>query len=299
MTTKPDCRSAEATIHRALVGARVDKVEVDRALAHLADCEVCGPRFELASATAWKGREDQMQESAESGTAGERVEPRELFERALVAALSETDATARRRAAERLGGVECLGAAALAALAEAAAEDDDGEVRARALVALDRLDEEVSIPQRVIDAWSAAPAEAAPFIAGVLARLGGEGPLARRSITRLVAAAVKGHHQIELSGKEGIGGHLSVEENELWLRLNRMPAGLEKTRPVVALPAALAENAPPLEWAGKAPGLVAATAPVEAGELNVRLGRSSARKELFREIYLLNLSGAAREASGG
>ena len=68
-----------------------------------------------------------------------------------------------------------LGPAAVAALVAAAAEDRDERVRAAALTALQRLDTQVSLPQWVIDVWSASPAEAAPYLAGVLARLAAHG----------------------------------------------------------------------------------------------------------------------------
>jgi hypothetical protein len=57
-------------------------------------------------------------------------------ERYLAAALAEPERIVRLRAAERLGAARRIGPAALAALAEAAAEDPDADVRAAALEAL-------------------------------------------------------------------------------------------------------------------------------------------------------------------
>jgi HEAT repeats len=192
----------------------------------------------------------------------ERVDVATLFERALTVALADEDPEVRRRAAERLGGVHRIGAVPLAVLADAAGDDPDAEVRAAALAALDRLDEAVSLPQRVIDAWAEAPADAAPFIAGVLSRLG-------------------------LDVSHGI----VQEQGVLFLRLNRLPASLERTTPVVALPEALLQKTPAVDWAGEKPGLVPASEPVSGGSLEVRLGElpgPAAEKSPFERAYLLS-----------
>jgi hypothetical protein len=200
------------------------------------------------------------------------VDPDEVFERALTDALGEPDRIARRRAAEQLGGLERPGAEALAALATSAAEDSDEEVRATALEALDRLDDAVSIPRRVIDAWAEAPAEAGPFISGVLSRLAGGTSRAGKRVTEL-------------------SGQVTREGGALWLTLNRVPSLFEKKMPVVAIPVALRGDPPPIHWSGERPGLVRASAPVSEGVLRVRLGTPAARgghEDVFERVYLLD-----------
>jgi hypothetical protein len=183
----------------------------------------------------------------------------ERFDRYRAAALEEPEPIARVHAAERVGEAERVGPRTLAALAKRAVEDSDAEVRKAALNALDELDAAVSIPQRLIEAWSAAPEEAAPFIAGVLARLAGDQPPVIAAVAEL--------------GKEGIKGNLSTEEGELRLTVEGLPPSFETTKPVVAVPGALDPDAPEVEWYGKEPGLVTAEDAVRAGRLDVRLGR--------------------------
>jgi hypothetical protein len=149
----------------------------------------------------------------------------------------------------------------------------------------------VSLPRRLIEAWSAAPAEAAPFIAGVLARLTSEGPPTNPGVVGLVGSAAGAGEEMTLTGKEGISGLLKSEQSELWLELNRLPSSFEKAKPVVALPSALAEGAPTITWSGERPGLVAAATPVVSGSLQVRLGQvpaPSGRESLFERVYVLN-----------
>ena len=148
MTPQPrDPHSAEAVIQRALVGAGVSDEELERALDHIESCATCSARFEVRDAAPFRGLEKEPDVAL--------VQPTELFQRALIAALGSPETIARRRAAQRLGGLEHLGLPALEALAGAASEDPEEEVRAAALMALDELDEQVSIPQRVIEVWSA------------------------------------------------------------------------------------------------------------------------------------------------
>jgi hypothetical protein len=78
---------------------------------------------------------------------------------------------------------------------------------------------------------------------------------------------------VSLAGKEGITASLSAEEGELRLTVEGLPASFEKTTPVVAVPGALRATVPEVEWYGKEPGLVSAEAAVQAGRLDVRLGR--------------------------
>ena len=208
MTGTTGCHSALAAIQRAVTGAPVTEDEIERALAHLAACEDCGARVDLGATAACHELEADLPAAARLVREGEdltrkqpdlarhlescercrailaelAMEPVETdgpdlevapdaVERALTAALDRPDPVMRRRAAERLGSMERLGAEPLSALADAAATDEDAKVRAAALEALDKLDDAVSIPRRVIEAWAEEPGEAAPFIAGVLARL--------------------------------------------------------------------------------------------------------------------------------
>ena len=287
MAEARDCRSVESAIQRALVGAAVSEEELERALAHVAACESCGPRFEVRAPAAWEGVEEKEPQVVSEGV----VEPSELFQRALISALLSPETIARRRAAQRLGAFEQVGLPALEALAGAASEDPERQVREAALAALDELDEQVSIPQRVIEAWSAAPVEAVPFIAGVLARLAGTAPPVAPGVTRLVASSRRGGDPIALRGEGGIEGRLRRERDELWLELDRLPPSFEQTSPVLALPRALEPAPPPVEWARESPGLVPASAPVAQGSLRVRLGRVAEpplAEGLFDDIYLLS-----------
>jgi hypothetical protein len=283
MARAPDCHSAEVAIQRALVGVAVPERDIERALAHVADCQACGPRFEVPAGVPLTEVEEELQVVSEG-----QVDPTELFELALTAALSSPDAIARKRAARRLGGFDRVGVRALEALAGAATEDSEEEVRAAALMALDELDEQVSIPQRLIEAWSAAPAEAAPFIAGVLSRLSRGAP---PGVTRLAPSPRSREGRIRVSGEGGIEGSVTRERDELWLELDALPPRFEETSPVVAVPRALAPDAPPVEWAEKEAGLVRAPAPVAQGSLRVRLGRvgeTPSAEALVGEIYLLS-----------
>ncbi len=169
-------RSAELVLRCALVrgtleglseaAAAVDPVALEGALAHVASCEECRRRFDIAVTAAWLESREEAHAMSDVP-----VDPAQLFESALTTALSDPDTVVRRRAAERLGERAPLGAAAIDALVAAAKEDRDQHVRAAALTTLQRLDTQVSLPQWVIDVWSAKPAEAAPYLAEVLARL--------------------------------------------------------------------------------------------------------------------------------
>ncbi len=283
-----DCGFTEKVLQRALAGVPVGAGELDAALAHVAACAVCGRRFELERLRSYAERSDALADMAEP------VEPIALFERALIGALSDPEAIVRMRAAERLGGFERLGPVALDALAQTAAEDPDEEVRAAALVALDRLDKEVSIPQRLIESWSATPAEAAPYLADVLARLAAW-PAPSSRVTELVATPTGAAAELAVRGEEGITGRLGREKKQLWLKLHELPAVFENQRPVVAVPNALEKDAPPIRWSGDSPGLVAARAPVLGGALDVLLGsvpgpslrEGGLPEKLFGRLYLL------------
>ncbi len=192
-------RSAQLALRRALArgtadggateAAAIDRAQLERALAHVASCEECGRRFDVAETLAWLERREETHVMPRVP-----VDPAALFESALTEALSDPDDVVRRRAAERLGEMTDLGAAAVAALVAAAGEDRDERVRAAALTAVQRLDTVVSLPQWVIDVWSAAPAEAAPYLAGVLARLAAPaGGGSATGVTRLTAHAPPRH----------------------------------------------------------------------------------------------------------
>jgi hypothetical protein len=243
-----------------------DLAESHPALArHLEECERC--RAILAELM----REPQVLVEDEA-----RARPAEVIARSMIAVLGEGEPIARARAAERLGGVERIGPKALAALGDAAAEDSDKEVRETALKALDRLDAAISIPQRLIEAWSEVPEEAAPFIEGVLARLAGDDPPTNQGITA--------------AGKQGVTGRLSVEEGELRLKLEGLPSTFEKAKPVIALPSVLRAAAPRVDWFAKDPGLIPADTPVADGILNVNLGRVAepAHVPALEPVYVLN-----------
>jgi hypothetical protein len=270
-------QSAQSILRRALVhgtregiatvAAAVDPAELEEALAHVASCEECSHSFDVADTTAWlESRE------ATHAMAQVPVDPAALFESALTVALSDPEDLVRRRAAQRLGEMTRLRAAGVDALVAAAGEDRDERVRAAALTALQRFDTHVSLPQWVIDVWSAAPAEAAPYLAGVLARLAAPtGAAPTNAVTRLDGAEVQDDETVVLSGERGVQGHVSRESDGLWLTVEGLPADVEDTKPVVAIPRALEEETG-VAWAGDEPGLVAAAEPVSGGSLRVRLG---------------------------
>lgn len=284
----PDCASARAVVQRAVAGARIPDAELDAALTHIEGCARCSPRFDLARTRSFLQRSDLVTELAEP------AEPIARFERVLTAALSSSETIVRIRAAERLGDYQRLGPVALDALAEAAADDEDEEVRETALEALDRLDAEVSLPQRLIEQWSETPAAAAPYLADVLARLSTPTGHPPASVTQLVASFSEAAEQLVVSGEEGITGQVSREKDELWLRLHQLPHRLENAKPVVAVPSALEQDAPPVGWTGASPGLVPAPAPVAGGSLDVMLGSvlepatAAVSETLFGRVYLLN-----------
>ena len=80
------------------------------------------------------------------------VDPTALFESALTTALSDPDEVVRRRAAERLGEMTQLTAAAVDALVAAAKGDRDQRVRTAALSALQRPGAEAHRRRWMIDA---------------------------------------------------------------------------------------------------------------------------------------------------
>ena len=305
-------RSAQLVLRRALTRGRlegvaiggvataaiaVDPAELERALAHVASCEHCSLRFDVAETAAWLESREETHVMAQVP-----VNPTELFERALTAALSDPDDIVRRRAAERLGEMTGLGVGALDALVAAAEEDRDERVRAAALTALQHLDTQVSLPQWVIDVWSATPAEAAPYLEGVLARLAAPaGAAATTGVTRLASAETQDDEAVVLAGERGVSGRVSREPDGLWLTVEGLPAEVEDTKPIVAVPKALDAEEITIAWAGDEPGLVAATEPVSGGSLRVRLGDveeggaqeaaappAAAPPTLFDQIYLLH-----------
>ena len=293
-------RSALLVLQRTVAGgasdaAGVSAAELERALVHVASCEGCGRRFDVAETAAWLESREDTQAMAQVP-----VDPAALFERALTAAFSDPDDVVRRRAAERLGRTTGLGPAAVDALVAAAAEDRDERVRAAALTALQCLDTQVSLPQWVIDVWSAAPAEAAPYLAGVLARLAAPtGGGAAAGVTRLTAGGTQ-DEAVVLSGERGVSARVSREPDGFWLTVEGLPAEDEDTRPVVAVPEALDTERTAIAWAGDEAGLVAATEAVSGGSLRVRLGDVqegdapaaaaspvSTPPTLFDQVYLL------------
>ena len=285
-------RSAQSILQRALAHgtlegvatavAAVDPAELERALAHVASCGECRRRFDVAETSAWLGGREETHAMTQVP-----VDPAALFEAALTVGLSDSDDVVRRRAAERLGEMKGLGAAAVDGLVAAAGEDREERVRAAALTALQRLDTQVSLPQWVIDVWSAAPAEAAPYLEGVLARLAALSG-ATTGVTRLASAKTQDDETVVLSGERGVSGRVSREPDGLWLTVEGLPAEVEDTKPVVAVPKALEVKEITVVWAGDEPGLVAASEPVSGGSLRVRLGASDApTPTLFDQMYLI------------
>lgn len=286
-----DHRSARSALEHAVVGAAVAAGELESALAHIAACGECARSFEVAETVAWLESREETHEMANVP-----IDAEELFERALAAALTDPDAIVRERAAVRLGAFDRLGAAVLSALVAVARDDAQARVRAAALGALDRLDAEVSFPQRVIDAWAATPAEAAAYLAGVLARLAAgdatsADDAATTGVTHLARAEVQaaGEQDVELTGDQGVRGRITHELDRVWLTVDNLPAALENTKPVVAVPTALTEGVPEIVWAGGGRGLVAAGEPVSGGSLQVLLGNAmEPATKIFDQVYLLH-----------
>lgn len=286
-----DHDSAQAIFQRLIAGETLSDGELERALAHTADCDQCRAQFDLGRTAACERVEEDLPAAAEVVRAGRDlagehpalaqhleecdrcrivlaelvkepehepgemseppVEPTELFERVLPAGLSDPEAIVRERSAERLGELERLGAKPLAALARVAAEDPDEDVRAAASRALDDL-----------------------------------------GVTELVGTAVSGEEVFAVSGAEGISGELTEQEQELRLSLTGLPPKFEHAKLLVAIPRVLEGEAPPIEWPGE-PGLVPAEGTVEAGSLEVILGRvpegaETEKKRFFERMYLLS-----------
>ena len=285
---------AVAEADRAVAGAEgaaVTSAELERALDHVASCEQCSRRFDLAETAAW------LESRRETHTMTQvPVDPLSLFERALTAALRDPEDLVRRRAAERLGEMTGLGAAAVEALAAATTEDSDERVRAAALTALSsrqRLNTLVSLPQWAVNV---APAKAASDLARVLAHL--PGSAATTGVMRLESARTQYGAAVALFGERGVSGRVSREPDGLWLTVKGLPPEVENTKPVVAVPEALDVEEITVQWAGKEPGLITASEPVAGGSLRVRLGSvneggahlaaAAAPPKLFDQIYLLH-----------
>jgi len=296
-------RSARSLLRRALAhgtrggvettAAVVDPADLERALAHLAACEECRRRFDIAETAAWLESREGTHPMAQAP-----VDPLSLFESALTAALSDPEGLVRRRAAARLGDMTGLGAATVEALAAAAREDRDERVRAAALAALQRLDSLASLPPWATDVRSPA---AASYLTGVLARLAG--PAATTGVTRLERATTQYGEAVALFGERGVSGRVSREPDGLWLMVKGLPPEVEDSETVVAVPKAFGVEALTVLWAGQEPGLIVASEHVADGSLRVRLGSvreggaqpgggaqpaAAAPPRLFDQIYLLH-----------
>src|SRR5659263_138488 len=89
-TTMDEHRSALLVLQRTVAGgasdaAGVSAAELERALVHVASCEGCGRRFDVAETAAWLESREDTQAMAQVP-----VDPAALFERALTAAVSYT-----------------------------------------------------------------------------------------------------------------------------------------------------------------------------------------------------------------
>lgn len=301
-----DHRAAQDLLQRAIAGERLSDDDLQQALTHVATCEECARQFELDRTAACEAVEDDLPEAARSLREGgdvtsgypmlashlrecERcstilaelarelepseeapVDPAELFERALTAALADEDPLARERAAEGMTRLEHVGPAALAALVETAGEDEDEEVRAAALGAL-----------------------------GLLARQ----PARIAGVTQLIGTAADPEEHVAVTGEGGISGRVIEEGGELRLSLRGLPPKFEHTKPIVAIPTALEEATPSVEWSAGQPGVVPATEAVSGGSLDVTLGRSGSgagrrTKDLFKRVYLLDAERRRRRSPG-
>jgi hypothetical protein len=141
-----DCPAVRKLLQRLVTGAPVSAEELAEARDHAAGCPDCRELFDLAQGTAFPRQ----------ATSGEdvpklKMDPDDIVERALSAALADPEAITRLRAAEQLGRIEGLSRTSLEALAEVGATDGDAEVRAAASQALER--------QRERSTWSGAEEE--------------------------------------------------------------------------------------------------------------------------------------------
>jgi hypothetical protein len=290
MPDRADCVAAERALQRAVAAASPRDDELEQALAHVQTCAICSRRFELAVARSYSQRRETLPTVADVP-----IDQPALFERALTAALAAPEAIARRRAAQRLGELEQVGPPALAALVRAAADDSDEKVRAAALTALDRLDDAVPVPQRLIEAWAREPAEAAPYLVEVLTRLSDPRALASSRVTELVTEETDVWNRLSVRGESGAAGEIVRKDDQFWLKLNRLPAEFENATPVVAIPSALEAGEAEIEWSGGSPGLAFAAEPVAEGALELFLAsvadpaaRRALSEGLFARVYLLN-----------
>ncbi|MGH3033968.1 MAG: HEAT repeat domain-containing protein [Gaiellaceae bacterium] len=286
-----DHDSAHAVFQRLIAGEVLGEGELERALAHSAECEECRARFDLGWTAACAEVEEDLPAAAQvvrerqelagqypalarhleecdrcrivlaelvsepeqlsTEMAEPPVDPAELFERVLPTGLADPEAIVRERAAEQLGELDRLGAKPLAALARAAAEDPDEDVRAAASRALSAL-----------------------------------------GVTELVGTAVTGEEALAFTGTEGISGELTEYEQELRLSLKGLPPKFEHAKLLVAIPRVLEGEVSSIEWPGE-PGLVPAEETVQAGSLEMTLGRvpegtPAEKRKLFERMYLLN-----------
>jgi hypothetical protein len=180
------------------------------------------------------------------------VEPTALFARALTARLSDPEPVARIRAAERLASLGRLDTPALAALVKAAAADPDANVRGAALAALDEQ---------------------------------------HADVTLLVAEEGGAWNALTAADETGAIGEIERREDQLWMKLNRLPGSFEEMKPVLAVPAALEPGEAPIEWSGETPGLVFAPEPVAGGALEIYLGKAGETvlsEQVFSRVYLLS-----------
>lgn len=326
MSGSLDHQAARSVLQSLATGA-LDQRRVRQALDHVASCAECAAFFELERKVACREIEDDLADAAGVLLRGgndlasshpmvarhlagcmrcnlllaelmrdperrrvpddQRVDPNALFEEALVGALlNDPETLVRARIAGRLGTFEGPGIVVLGALAEAATVDEDADVRVAALESLDRLDTQVSIPRRLVEEWAAFPERAASFISGVLERLA-RSPVP--SVTGLVAEARPGSGTMAVTGRGGIGGELIASDNNFVLRLRGLPAYLESTKPIVAVPTGLHPEPPSVRWMAEWPGLVSAEDAIDHGSVEVLLAQgSTAAEQLFEKMYLLS-----------
>jgi hypothetical protein len=326
MSGSLDHQAARSVLQSLATGAH-DLRLIRQALDHVATCAECSTFFEVEREEACREIEDDLADAAGVLLRGgddlagsnpmvarhlagcmrcnlllaelmreperprvpddKRVDPNALFEEALVGALlNDPETLVRARMAERLGSFEGPAIVVLGALAEAATVDHDAGVRVTALEALDRLDTQVSIPRRLVEEWAAFPERAASFISGVLERLATS---AVPSVTGLVAEARRGSRTMAVTGQGGIGGELIAIDNNFVLRLRGLPAYLESTTPIVAVPTGLDERAATVRWMAEWPGLVSAPDAIDHGSVEVLLAQgSAAARQLFENMYLLS-----------
>lgn len=293
-----DHDEAQAVFQRLIAGETLSDGELEQALAHTAGCEQCRAQFDLGRTAACERTEEDLPAAAQVVREGH--DPAGQYP-ALARHLEECDRC-------RIVLAELVSEPEQAATAMDEPPVEPAELFERVLPT-GLSDPEAIVRERAAERLGEFE-QLGPAALAALARTAAEDPddevraVALRAlqdldaVTELVGTAVAGEQALAVTGTEGISGQLTEHEQELRLSLRGLPPKFEHAKLLVAIPRVLEGAASPIEWPGE-PGLVPAEETVQAGSLNMTLGRvpegaPSERKRLFERMYLLNLA-ARRE----